>query len=459
MADFDTLIDLITQTIAPTSWDTVGGPGAIDGFPGGVYVDTGGLMQRIQTADGGRALARLRQSALQTSDNDQVDRTSPLRKVSLVRLEKELQMCRVLGHPPTEAMKMLAGIYKVRYLFVYPETGDVVIAGPAGPWAFDQEGRPANVDTGQPVLHLDDFVVLLRNAQQQGGRFTCSITPRQANLAATQAFLSKPAGSASGQSRFEQVRDLLGKQEIEVKGIEPRTRVARVIVEADYRMKLIGMGLEEGVFGVTSYLDSIKIPDGGAPPPMSVLRWWFTMNYRAVRATPDRQAFEIRGQGAQVLSENEMLTERGERVHTGKSDELNEQFAHSFTKHFDALAAKYPIYAELRNVFDLALVAALVVAEDLPGQTGWHAADFSDPERYVVTLGAAPTEVETVINQRRVRTSRKIHTIAGVSGGVSVDSSKYVQRSAIEIDDYGALEAEHEGAIPGQLPRDTWWWD
>jgi general secretion pathway protein D len=33
MADFDTLIDLVTQTIAPTTWDTVGGPGSIEGFP------------------------------------------------------------------------------------------------------------------------------------------------------------------------------------------------------------------------------------------------------------------------------------------------------------------------------------------------------------------------------------------------------------------------------------------
>jgi general secretion pathway protein D len=32
MADFDSLIDLITTTIEPTSWDTVGGPGAISQF-------------------------------------------------------------------------------------------------------------------------------------------------------------------------------------------------------------------------------------------------------------------------------------------------------------------------------------------------------------------------------------------------------------------------------------------
>ena len=33
MADFDTLIELITSTIAPDTWDDVGGPGAIESFP------------------------------------------------------------------------------------------------------------------------------------------------------------------------------------------------------------------------------------------------------------------------------------------------------------------------------------------------------------------------------------------------------------------------------------------
>ena len=33
-ADFDTLIELITSTIAPTSWDDVGGPGSVVGFDG-----------------------------------------------------------------------------------------------------------------------------------------------------------------------------------------------------------------------------------------------------------------------------------------------------------------------------------------------------------------------------------------------------------------------------------------
>ena len=460
MADFDTLIDLITTTIAPQSWDTVGGPGAIDSFPTGVYVDTSGLLRRVKPAPAVRDLAELRDRALQAGDNRDVRRESVLRKVSLTRLERQVQFAGARGQSPTQAMKNLAGLHKIQYVFLYPDSRDMVIAGPAGAWEADREGRPCHVASGEPVLQLDDFVVVLRNARREGGRFTCSITPRRENLAATQAYLNEAAKSPlkTGQrdSWLAKIRALMGKQDITVEGLDPQTRAARVIVEADYRMKLIGMGLEDGVLGVTSYLDSVPVQDDGAPAPMSVLRWWFTMNYEALRSTPDRDAFELRGTGVQVLSENEMLTQRGERIHTGQSDELNEQFAHTFTKHFAELAAKYPIYADLRNVFDLALVAALIVAEDVPNQLNWPAIHFVEEKRYQVERGTAPTEVETVINHRVIGQK---HIVAGVSGGVSADARPYVQKPSIAIDDYGALQAGRAASVPRDLAADAWWWD
>ena len=36
-----------------------------------------------------------------------------------------------------------------------------------------------------------------------------------------------------------------------------------ILVEADYHMKLVGMGLEDGTLGVDSYLDAIK--QSGSP--------------------------------------------------------------------------------------------------------------------------------------------------------------------------------------------------
>jgi hypothetical protein len=466
-ADFDSLIELITTTIAPTTWDEVGGPGSVSGFETGVRVDPVGLLSKLAIKEGDVSLAWLRSKSATPSEDSDVRKTSRLRKVSLNRLEAAVQKQAALGKDPKEVMQLLAGIYEVKYLFVYPESGDIVIAGPASDWVVNVEGRQVSTETGKPILHLDDLVVCLRNAYEKGSRFGCSITPRKKNLAQTKAFLAesakKPLGpSAAARRRWlDQLRSEMGRQDIDVYGIDPRTRAARVLVEADYRMKLVGMGLEDGTLGVKSYLDRVTLGKDGKPKPMNVLRWWFTLNYKSLSTTAGRDAFQLDGQGAKVLSENELITEIGERVHTGTADEHTSEFAHSFTKHFDKLSAKYPVYAELKNIFDLALLTAVIKAEDLPGQVGWHMTHFGTPISendfaYEVELGIAPREVETVINHRMI--GRK-HIVAGVSGGVSVDAKPLVSQDAIQIDQYGLMKAERITGVPKDLPHGAWWWD
>jgi hypothetical protein len=358
-------------------------------------------------------------------------------------------------------MQALAGLKRIQYVLVYPETGDIVLAGPAGDWRSDPEGRLVATDSGAPVLNLDDLVVTLRNAYTDMSRFGCSIDPRQDNLAAAKTanekWSAQPLRSATQRTKWlEDVRSAIGRQDIRVYGIDPRTRAGRVLVEADYRMKLVGIGLEEGVPGLTSYLASIEIGKDGKPPPMNVLRWWFTLNYDALKATEARDAFELRGTGVKVLSENEFLTERGERVHTGASDELTKQFAESFTKQFEKLATKYPIYAELRNIFDLSLVASVIQSHDLPGQVGWHMTHFGPQGDYQPMLAAAPTEVESVMNHRIIGGK---HVVAVVSGGVRVDAHSLANKDSVKTDTYGLIAGDRRASTPNQLVRRAWWWD
>ena len=156
-----------------------------------------------------------------------------------------------------------------------------------------------------------------------------------------------------------------------------------------------------------------------------------------------------------MLSENELLTARGERVHTGKADDLNSQFAHSFTAHFEELARKYPIYADLRGVFDLALVAALIRAERLDEQAAWRMSILGDAAKFPVRLAAVPKQVETVMNHRLVEQK---HIIVGVSGGVSFDANSLVQAQAIKADEYGLMSSDRASATPNAA-REIWWWD
>ena len=127
-----------------------------------------------------------------------------------------------------------------------------------------------------------------------------------------------------------------------------------------------------------------------------------------------------------------------------------------FTKHFAALCEKYPIYAELRNLFDVALVGALIEAEGLAEKTGWHMTCFAAPDAYPIPFGAPPTKVDTVINHRVIHQK---HILAGVSGGVTVDPAPLVAQKAIEVDRYGTLNSQHSTAAAKDLPPDAWWWD
>jgi hypothetical protein len=460
-ADFDPLIDLITSTISPSTWSDMGGPGTVQPFPGGVLIDADGVLRRQLNTDRTGSLIQVRQAALEQTSGNDVRRSSGMRKISLVQLERQIQILAAQGRQPTDEMQALGGLQRIKYVLVYPEQGDIVLSGPAGPWRTDFEGRLVSTETGRPVLRLDDLVVVLRYMMSSNDvPFGCNITPTQASLAKVKEFVGEsnkaPLKPGQRETWLGQLRDKLGRQNIEVYGIEPRTRVGLVLVEADYRMKLIGMGLEESVPGVPSYLDSIELAPGQAPPPMDVLRWWFTLNYDAVAASPHHDAFELRGQGVQVQSENEMLTAAGQQVHTGNSDILNQQFAHNFTKHFSDLATKYPIYAELQNICDLALVAALMKRENLPETVGWHMLHFGDPKQYVVPLGVAPQSVETVINHRVVN---KTTIIVGVSGGVRVDAGSQLKAGKYQTDDY-ALPALRQSAVPKkENGRQRWWWD
>ena len=308
-------------------------------------------------------------------------------------------------------------------------------------------------------MRLDDLLVLLRRPEAAESHFGCSINPRQEALAKTQAFLAassrKPLEPGQRKQWLGDLRDTVGRQDIEIFGVDPASRVASVLVEADYHMKLVGMGLADGVDGVESYLNSIRLKPGESPPAMSVLRWWFTLNYDTIARSETKDAFELVGQGVRVLSENEMLAEQGQRVHTGQSDPLNRQFAESFTAHFDELAKKYPVYGELRNIFDLAMVMAVIQSEGLADEVGWKPTILASSNKLRLPQGNVPREVETVINHR-VLNQRTI--LAGVSGGVMVAPSDVLQNVRAN-DSAGTTVGVTAAPAPKELAAEAWWWD
>src|SRR5205823_4394606 len=151
--------------------------------------------------------------------------------------------------------------------------------------------------------------------------FGCGIYPRTERLQQVQQFLavSAAAGPISPARRdrwLADLRDQLGEQDIRVFGVPAGCRVSQVMVEADYRMKRVGIGLEDAaVHGIPSYFDLLGTPDEATlARGLSTLRWWFTLGSEPITASADRDAFDLRGPHVRVQSENELITAAGERV-------------------------------------------------------------------------------------------------------------------------------------------------
>ncbi len=470
-SDFEPLIDLIMGTIQPDSWqDTGQGLGTIQAFPAGVFVDSSGVLSKIRAkkVNGSTAVWRLTAENPRHRENTW---SSPLRKVSLTRLERAAQLLTAQGHPLDESMLNLAGLYSITHLIFYPETGDVVIAGPAGPWDFDAHHRPIHRQSGKPILQLDDLVNCLRNADSHDGNFGCSITPRQENLVATKNFLAST--SLKGRKWSDKAKSKLGKQDIEVFGIPRGTHTARVLVEADYRMKLLGMGLEKSIPEIPSYMDRLKLKPDGTLPSFSVVRWWFTLNDQPVSANPDETVFSFDGPSVKILSENEFVNHDGERIHTGKSDIPTRGFARDFTANFDAIAKKYPVYNQLKNIFDLALVAEIVRQKKATGKLSWEQTFFGTPKEpiaakpfqsqlaYPMKSDRVATEVQSVISEKFLRLrkldARRDFHILGVSGGVSVSTTNRLNKPIVQNSNF-----EIDNRLKNQNPDSQvqrWWWD
>ena len=482
-ADFESLIELIIATVDPDSWaENGGGEAEIRPYVSGVYADANGLLRRAlnqpkgtlsDDLDRARAkLATVREKLLAETNREATDprSRSALRFVSLGRLERELDRRLAAGEPLEQAMLTLAGLERVRYIILLPASEafprqDVVLAGPAGDWRMVGDGRIVSKRTGEAIVRLDDLITLMRrvwqdNAGDRVAAFGCSINPREESLAAAQAFLNKsqakPVPSRKRAKWLSELRGHVGEQDIEVFGVDPTSRVAGVLVEADHHMKLVGMGLAEGVPGVEDYLTGLA-QEGDTAASTGVLRWWFAMNYGAIHSTREADAFELVGPGAMVLSEKELLNSRGQRTPVGAGDELAAEFAASFTRHFAALSRKFPVYSELRNVFDLSLVAQLVKQSHERNPAGWEPGLFNDAKRLPLPTYKRALTVETVVNHQVVNRKR---FVAGVSGGVMVNPAKLLKnrKQQVEREGYGPL-GEEPITLPANLPNHGWWWD
>ena len=429
----------------------------------GVMIDSKGVLTTVSMPDPDGQQMRARLQAAKATLNADVAKKSTLRKVSLTRLEKALAKQIVDGRQPTEEMRFLAGLTRVQHVFLYPETGDIVIAGPAEGWVDDLAGKTIGMVTGRPIVELQDLVVALR-AFAPGGKgvrqIGCSIDATPEGLARMQAFLRSVGGQADpsnpnfSESIVNGLRTSLGLQKVRVDGIPPETHFAQVMVEADYRMKLIGIGLEIPPVKIVSYVDRVE---PGTVARNAMQRWWFVPDYKCVRVSEAQNAMELVGNGVKLLNEDEVVSGDGQRHvnGNGRGNRASTLFVNAFTQKYPELAAKHHVYAQLRNLIDLSIAAAFMQQQDYYGQVHWDMPIFSSEEKFPVQTCQAPVAVETAVGSKWKNNT----LMTPVGGGVTVNPREALLSANMLEDEGGKVQKLHDGLDLKQLADGRWWWD
>lgn len=414
---------------------------------GGISIDAEGVLAEMERGD----VATIRQQRLRAMDDvpEGLNKEAELRKVSLRDLQAaiaasgETDLTKLPHH-----IRYLAGLQRVKYVFVYPEKKDIVLVGPGEAWTVDENGVVVGQTSQQPVMNLEDLLSALRYASAtQPAIISCSIDPTPEGMkrfeAVNASFQARPP---KPKTAMRMIEDAIGAQEISVQGIDPQSRFARVLVAADYRMKRLAMGFDKSpIRGLPSFLSMIKSPNIKNMMP----RWWLEDNYKAIHTDDEGLSFELRGQGVKAMTEAETLAEDGTRVGTGEVDPLAKKWADNMTKKYASLSRKAPVFAELRNCMDLAVVAALITSEQLPQRAGLNIDTLLDPEAVKIPKYIAATKVPTITSSTKVRG----YTAITASGGVSLNPW------AVAANREKSAEVGKQRDAATEPAAAAWWWN
>ncbi len=421
---------------------------------GGVAVDASGALSNA-TVDGTRELIKARAEFLERVNED-VNQASPLRKVSLKKLETTLRKRQAAAQMPlvTEDMRYLAGLTRIKYVFVYPEENDIILVGPAEPLKLTDDGAVVGADSGLPVLHIDHLLMALRTGRSAAQNpITCSIDPSPEGIQALQAFLnSRPAMNPSTVQRVEQ---LMGPQRITITGVSPESYFARVMVAADYRMKRLAMGMDRvsSRVGLPSYLQMMTVSSSGLQN--ATPRWWLAPHYETLVRDPEGLSWEFRGQGVKCLTEDSFVAEANGVRSTGKSSATAEKWANLMTEKYEALSVEYPIFGELRNLMDLAVVGALIAKEGMLQKANLQLPILMGTEKVIEVDNDLPAP-KTVATQASVLKKGR-NWIISASGGVEISSWHVADKNTTA--EGKARETLAQARNDTMPPADNWWWD
>ncbi|MDR1053162.1 MAG: DUF1598 domain-containing protein [Planctomycetaceae bacterium] len=344
----------------------------------------------------------------------------PIRKVSLKKIDKAVRDMVDNGVFLPDTIRYLGGLTAVNYVVLVPEENDILLVGPSEGWKIDASGYVVGNITGSPVLRLEDLIVLFRTWYNKDAHttITCSIDPTPDSIARMNAVKSK-FGMPSPQNARAYAYELekaSGDDVVAINGVERTSRIAKMLVAADFKMKQIGLGhIQSGLRALPSYLSLLS----GSPRHINP-RFWLSADYGVIYHDSQKLTWKLSDVKVNAKTEDQYIDLRSNsRVASGKTDPAAVRWCKKMDEQYNSLSRVDPVFAELRNCMSLAMVVALILREDLLNKSG--------------------CEIQTITEEPKMKTPQ-LPDPKFVSGK-SVIAKNVVACGGVEINPFNAIQA------------------
>lgn len=392
---------------------------------GGIRVDTAGVLGMAPVLD-----TNLKQKMDQDLSASQLKGTDKYRKLSLRVLNQIVKDSFEQGSPIPAEARYLGGLMRVQRIVIDHAHNDIVLMGPAEELVVAANGSVVGKESGRPALQLQDLMVALQasDAATTGQGISVSIEPtNQGRLAFEQVTAAAQRSGVAAAALVNNLERAMGNQKVILTGISQDTRYANVLALADYKMKRISMGLDQSpVQGLPSFLSMLTRSTNLSP---LTPRFWMEMNYQPITHSDDKNVWQLNGTGVKTLTETDFVNADGSTTATGRRNPLAAKWAGLMTQHYEALMSAEPVFGELRNIFDLSVVAALMDKEEMLAKVGLEL-DALLQSHQALHQWNTPSEVSTTAS---VVAARRGNLVAA-SGGVQLDPWTVVNDVKVDTD-------------------------
>jgi hypothetical protein len=241
----------------------------------------------------------------------------------------------------------------------------------------------------EPPLHLDDFLVALRNLH---GRYpgigvgegvlthpAMSLDPLPDTMVQLQQ-LGEELSRAKLGPEFDDIlsrwhRTCLAPQQVRIMGIPRDTRFARIMVQSDYIIKRVADGdANLKIDRFQSLMDrnlgqAIEdIESGRLAAALSLTRFWLTPGTRTYSSSERSVLIGICR--VRLMQEEQLLTATGQLTAGGAGNELAARFACNFSRRYPDIAVADPLYRDLENLYRWMTVARLIIDSQAVERSG-----------------------------------------------------------------------------------------